>query len=125
MNLEVFVERLHSTNSVRVWVHNSDLAGNIINLTMNNGSLEWKQFSAHEIVSGDGLFPFIEVPMSLAQPLFKALAEWLSGNGVRTKDENMIEGKLLATEKHLESESELTRRLLAIVETIATTTHNK
>ena len=125
MNLEVFVERSHSTNSVRVWVSNSDFAGNIINLTMNNGILEQKQFSAHEIVLGEGLVPFIEVPMSLAQTLFKALAEWLKESGIRTRDESLIEGKLLATEKHLESEIELTGRLLAIVEGAVASTLNK
>lgn len=56
--------------------------------------------------------PLLSLPKPMMQILFKAIMEQQEKQGIKTKDENLIEGKLIATEKHLEDMREFAKKLL-------------
>jgi hypothetical protein len=46
--------------------------------------------------------PLLEMPLYLGEDFLKAVANYLSDEGIKTENENLLKGKLEATEKHLE-----------------------
>jgi hypothetical protein len=46
--------------------------------------------------------PLLEMPLYLGEDFLKAVANYLSSEGIKTENENLLKGKLDATEKHLE-----------------------
>ena len=59
--------------------------------------------------------PFIKLSSHMARHIFKAMADYTSKEGVKTVDENLLKGKMEATEKHLEDMREFSRELLNVV----------
>lgn len=56
--------------------------------------------------------PLLRLPYRFAQALFVAISEYNNKNGIKTKDESLIEGKLQATEVHLKDMREITTKLI-------------
>lgn len=48
------------------------------------------------------LKPFLELPSSFFDKLVKAMVDYASENNIKTENETLLQGKLVATEKHLE-----------------------
>ena len=56
----------------------------------------------HMNATADPFIPLLEMNRNFAQDFFKAVGDYNSANGIKTENENLQKGKLLATEKHLE-----------------------
>ncbi len=50
----------------------------------------------------DPLMPMLEMSGTYAKDFVQAVCDYASNKGVKTENENLLAGKLLATEKHLE-----------------------
>lgn len=48
------------------------------------------------------LVPLLEMNSSFAKDFLKAVSDYNSRIGIKTENENLLQGKLSATEKHLE-----------------------
>lgn len=48
------------------------------------------------------IIPLLELPHDLGDEFFKAVLNYMSDKGIKTENENLLQGKLSATEKHLE-----------------------
>ncbi len=53
-------------------------------------------------VTVEPLVPLLEMSGYFAKDFVKAVCDYASNKGVKTENENLLAGKLLATEKHLE-----------------------
>ena len=72
----------------------------------------------------DDLKPFLELPMMFANQLLKGIVEYSNNNGIKTKDQTLIEGKLIATELHLKDMQEFSTKLLDFVTSKKLTNEN-
>jgi len=59
--------------------------------------------------------PLLTMSEFVFNSFLKAVVEYANNIPIKTKDENLIEGKLLATEKHLEDMREFSKKLLDAV----------
>lgn len=48
------------------------------------------------------LIPLLEMNRGFANEFIKAVSDFASNKGIKTENENLLQGKLSATEKHLE-----------------------
>ena len=48
------------------------------------------------------LYHLLVIPQRMSLIFFKEMADYLSGQNIKTENENLMQGKLQATEKHLE-----------------------
>jgi hypothetical protein len=53
-------------------------------------------------LSLEPLIPLLQMNRDMAFSFLKAVSDYASGVGVKNENENLLKGKLLATEKHLE-----------------------
>ena len=113
-NLEVWIDTKMYSGSVDVWVIEHHSTTNEYISIAENGLLDKTSVPHNQMPSSD-LKPFLSIPIALSNALFKAMAEHLESKGIKTKDANLIEGKLLATEKHLEDMREFSKKLLEVV----------
>lgn len=56
--------------------------------------------------------PLLKMPFSMAQTFLKAFADYLSTKNITTENENLLNGKLIATEKHLDDMRNISTKLL-------------
>lgn len=56
--------------------------------------------------------PLITIPLSMKDTLLYLFANAAKDNNIRRKDDSIIEGKLIATERHLEDMRDITKKLL-------------
>jgi len=54
--------------------------------------------------------PLLILPLHLGKKMLELLAKELSKQGIQTANENLLQGKLLSTEKHLEDMRELVKQ---------------
>lgn len=66
--------------------------------------------------------PLLTMSEFVFNSFLKAVVEYANNIPIKTRDESLIEGKLLATEKHLEDMREFSKKLL---ESIVKTTGNE
>jgi len=65
-------------------------------------------------ISND-LKPFLELPRLFANFFIKGIVEYANNEGIKTKDQNLIEGQLIATNLHLKDMQEFSTKLLDFV----------
>ena len=110
-DLKIFIQRRWDSFATEVWVfetrNNEDL-----NIYYDGENLVKTQIKHGEFPDGKIIKPFLILPVPFANALFKAIAEYNTKEGVKTKDENLIEGKLIATEEHLKDMREFSKKLL-------------
>ena len=54
------------------------------------------------IATKEPLIPLLEMNSSFARDFLKAVSDYNSNTGIKTENETLLQGKLSATEKHLE-----------------------
>jgi hypothetical protein len=59
--------------------------------------------------------PFLSLPRPFAAMLFMKIQEQQSVNGIKPKDQTLIEGKLQATESHLQDMRKMAEKLIDFV----------
>ena len=64
----------------------------------------------------EGLKPLLSLPMIFGEFFLKAVTEYNSKKGIKTTNENLIEGKLQATETHLSDMRKIVKHLLKLNE---------
>lgn len=100
METKLFIDKKPYSNSVEIWMMidrndidiylNLDGEGNMIQTEVKKGDIR------------TDLKPFLELSRHYAEIFFKGIADWNSKNGILTENENLLKGKLVATEKHLD-----------------------
>lgn len=110
--LKVHIEERYDKHSIDVWVMEPGYNGEIF-YNINN-EMRWIEETVvpKGQVPSATLKPFMSIPVTFGRQLFKAFADYNNKIGIKTKDENLIEGKLAATEKHLEDMRMITAHLL-------------
>lgn len=112
-NIEIFIERRWNDVSIEIWVFEKRPDGtNFFNFDGNEmiGTL-----IPEATIPSIDLKPFLKLPRYFAESFFKAISEYNSSNGIKTKDESLIEGKLLATDLHLKDMREMSSKLFDLV----------
>jgi len=107
--LEVFVQNKYDNGSVEIWVH-QNMKDGPYNMSLNGTDIEMRKIDNEYLTPG--LKPFIVLPHSIARHLLKELAIQLNNFGIKPENESRTEGKLEATEKHLEDMREIANKLL-------------
>jgi hypothetical protein len=59
------------------------------------------------------IIPLLQFPMMDRNEILKSLLDALSNRNIKTENENLLQGKLIATEKHLEDMREISKNLIA------------
>jgi hypothetical protein len=109
-NLEIFINRNYHRNTVEVWLSDKGMDEER-NISYDGENListvvKFDEFPSQELV------PFLKLPANFAELLFKSISDYNSQNGIKTPNQNLLEGKLTATEKHLEDMREFSKKLL-------------
>jgi hypothetical protein len=58
------------------------------------------------------ILPLLQMPRHMADEFVKAVVDYASNRNIKTENENLLKGKLLATEKHLDDMREFAKKLL-------------
>lgn len=89
-----------SFDGVKIWVI-KEIGPNRCQVTIDKESGNLKAL----LIDPDNpkeLEPFLKLPTELFNEFVKAITEYASDNNIKTENENLLQGKLGATEKHLE-----------------------
>lgn len=96
--MKIFIEHLWHSRSVRIWAEEEQLHRRLnIHYDPPHGLV--KTEIRPDFIQDD-LTPLLELPYQMYIDLKDAFAQLLQEEGVKTKNENLIEGKLSATESH-------------------------
>jgi len=98
-NVKIHIQELFVENAVEIWLLDETTTGtNYISWDGQNlVATLVPQFEAQP----PELKPFLRLTLPMYEAFFKAIAEYNSSKGRKTPNENMIEGKLEATQLHL------------------------
>lgn len=111
--LNVFVQQDYCSRMVNVWV--SDISEmKQFNISYKDGSLVRTEIPEAVPFGVSGDEPFLRIPSMFADVFFKAIADHLSEKGIKTKNDHLIEGELIATKIHLKDMQDITKKLLKI-----------
>lgn len=109
-NLKIIIIDNYANNCVEVWLREQGLNDskniNYVDNKLIETSIPFDQ------IPDSSVQPFLKLPMNLAGNLFNAIFEHISKNGIKTPNENLLIGKLQATEEHLKDMREFTKLLL-------------
>lgn len=120
-NISVLINERWDCRRYDIWVH--EFTGlQMFNLNYGENGEIIRTEVKDELRLPYELGPFMTINMNLAGFLFKGIMEHMSGKGVKPKDQNLIEGKLNATELHLSDMRQLSNKL---VDFITKTTQNE
>ena len=93
-----------------MWVRERGV-GESLNYSIGDGIITVTAIKEGECFD-NGIKPFLKLPAIFAESLFKSISDYNSRNGIKTPDENLLQGKLLATEEHLKDMREFSKKLL-------------
>lgn len=108
--MELLVERDYRRSSVSFFLRSRSGTSTIF-LGQKDGKILEQKIS-HNSVAEEEILPLLELPIDLADTFIKEVSKYASDNGIRTENENLLKGKLEATEKHLSDFRELLPKLL-------------
>lgn len=116
--LKINIQPQWGSRMVNVWVHDIR-ATHIVNISYESNQLKFTPVNEMgDAFDENGkqlvLHPFLSIPEYFALPLFKAIAEYNNEKGIKTRDQNLIEGTLVATEKHLQDMQKIVTKLLKV-----------
>jgi len=112
---EIHIQNDFNTRSVAVWVTKRCVDGSK-NISQNRGKLIETLIDPC-IVRSSYLKPFLSLPSEFAAHLFKAISDNQHSMGIKTPEENLITGKLQATESHLADMREINKKILDFITT--------
>lgn len=108
--MEIYIEKNYSRNEAKIWLIESDgyikrVFGydgkNIVIHTINN----------HEMLRSD-MKPLLRVPIVMLSSILKCFGDEAERSGINTENENLLKGKLEATQEHLSDMREIARHLI-------------
>lgn len=112
--MEVSIQRDYANNKAYIYL----LGGSRNSMIRENFSYssEDQSIVINSINEGDGswtsLKPFLVLPIRMVDELIKAFTDLGSEMNIKTENENLLKGKLEATQLHLEDMRELTKHLI-------------
>lgn len=113
-NFQIFIEKRFERNSIDIFIIESLATGErVLNLDGNN--IIVSEFSHETIHSPDDpIKPFLSLPMFFADMFLDSIYEYVLKDKFhrKTENENLLEGKLTATEKHLVDMQEIAKKLI-------------
>ena len=108
--MKLFIEKSINTGKVEVFAC-VDEADRVTYFSQENGDLVAKSIAKNDY-SAQGVSPLIVLPHSLFEDFKRAMLEYLSNQGISTENENLLKGKLAATESHLADMQKAFNKLL-------------
>lgn len=98
--MEVIIENNFSRNCIEIYAFESDgLTRKYLNIDLT-GNISVNQIGNE--VSSSPQNPMLRIPMQMVPALFKAIADFNLRRGIVSENENLLQGKLAATQNHLE-----------------------
>ncbi len=116
MALEIHIEEELGMYTKKVWVIEK-LPGEMIyyNIGKDGNMIETRRKDSEPYVLNDDKYkPFMIIPMQMAESFLLGFTKALAGMGIRTENEHKTEGRLEATEKHLEDMQKIVFKQLKI-----------
>jgi len=116
MALEIHIEEDYTMYTKKVWVMEK-LGSDIVyfNIDKDGKIVETRQTPNDLPVQDDKKFkPFMVMPREFGQAFLLEFTRVLTNMGIRTDNEHEMEGKLKATEKHLEDMQKIVFKQLKI-----------
>lgn len=107
---KIYIEKMHSSNSIQIWVIRHESNCDVF-INISDGELLETQVPAGELRRE--LKPFLELPWRFGHEILMAISAFNSQNGIITENENLLKGKLQATELHLTDMREITKKLIS------------
>ena len=107
---KIYIDKMRPSNSIQIWVVRHESNGDVF-INIKNEELFETQVSPGELKTE--LKPFLELPWRFGHELLLAISNFNSQNGLITENENMLKGKLQATELHLTDMREITKKLIS------------
>lgn len=114
METKVDIHDNYNNGNLEIWIFEFG-AGIQYNITQDeNGRLVRTEMP--EIINHkeENFQPFLSLPRRLGAAILKDLYEWHERNGTKTVNQNFTEGKLQATEKHLEDMQKIVAKLIQL-----------
>lgn len=98
--MKLFVETNWNTRATRFYLE--DQQGRIKTfIGVKDGALIAQELNPLNPITQE-IFPLLEMGDYTAKEFIKAVVDYASNEGIKTENENLLKGKLEATEKHLE-----------------------
>ena len=114
--MEFIFQEDFTTMTVRMYL--KTMQGNRISIIGQKDGLLVEQTLDPMNATTEPLIPLLEMNRHFAIAFLKAVSDYNSGIGIKTENENLLQGKLAATEKHLEDlRSHFTNLLNKVVKT--------
>jgi len=98
--MKLFVETNWETRATRFYLQDDE--GRLKTLIGIKDGLLIKQELSPLNPTNVPIYPLLEMGDYMAKEFIKAIVDYASGEGIKTENENLLKGKLEATEKHLE-----------------------
>lgn len=111
MNTKIDIEYDPVIRAYRIWLYEHK-DGMTYNFHMDNGDMTRTEFKNDGTVND--VRPLMQLDFYLAEMLFSAIGEYLERKGRQTVNENLTQGKLIATERHLDDMKLIAFKLLKI-----------
>ena len=108
-NVKCDIEYYPLDRTYRIWLF-ENTSNCIISYHLENGEVMGTRIP----YGTAGSVPFLTLQSELAKLIFNQIGIHLEQSGNKTVNENLIEGKLIATEKHLEDLKTIAFKLLKI-----------
>jgi hypothetical protein len=120
-NLKLIVN--HDYASFNVSIYGQVIDGTrLFIIGAEDGRIVEQEVTAENELALKTFKPLLTMSEFIFNSFLKAVVEYANNVPIKTRDESLIEGKLLATEKHLEDMREFSKKLL---ESIIKTTRNE
>jgi hypothetical protein len=112
--LELYIEKSFDCNTMRLWLISRNPRGREF-YQYNGGDRLIEGTTIEGCARPDTVKPFIELPMEFAKPFLKLMAKALSEEGIKTVDENLLQGKMDAMTDHMADMRNVSNKLLEIL----------
>ncbi len=100
--MKIYIQKplIHGAGIVKIWVI-EEIGDNRYSISFDSES---KLLTQSLIIdtSAEEPVPFLELPSEFFNELVKAIVQHASDNNIKAESETLLQGKLSATEKHLE-----------------------
>lgn len=106
-NLQLIIQDDFGSMMVNIWLVDQK-GSELINITWDGEHL----ISTIVPEGIEPVKPFLKVPLPFKQVFIKSFVDYASNNGIKPKEASFTEGKLEATEKHLEDMREIVKKLV-------------
>lgn len=110
---EFHIQQVFETGVTNIWVIERAPDGEF-NIVSEKGELIRQKLERGVILAGDGRYPFVSLPYYLADGFLRNISEHLSKKGIKSKDENHIEGELQAKKEHLADMQMIVKKVLKL-----------